>query len=78
MLTQNFINDNLSFSDRGNKMEIKEPKSKFLKVRCNKCNNEQIVFGSASTDVTCLVCGKEMATPRGGKAAIKARVLEVL
>jgi small subunit ribosomal protein S27e len=59
-------------------MEIKEPKSKFLKVRCPKCNNEQIVFGNASTVVSCLVCEKELSIPRGGKAAIKARVLEVL
>jgi len=59
-------------------MEIKEPKSKFLKVRCPKCNNEQIIFGNASSKVSCLVCGKELARPKGGKAAIKSRVLEVL
>ena len=59
-------------------MEIKEPKSKFLKIRCPKCNNEQIIFGNASSEIKCLVCGKELAKPKGGKAAIKARVLEVL
>jgi small subunit ribosomal protein S27e len=59
-------------------MEIKEPKSKFLKIRCLKCNNEQIIFGNASTKVNCLVCNKEVAKPRGGKVSVKARVLEVL
>lgn len=59
-------------------MEIKEPKSKFLKVRCPKCNNEQIIFGNASTNVNCLVCSKELAKPKAGKASVKARVLEVL
>jgi small subunit ribosomal protein S27e len=59
-------------------MEIKEPKSRFLKVRCVKCNNEQIVFGNASSQVNCLVCNKEIAKPKGGKASVKARVLEVL
>ncbi|MBW3011823.1 30S ribosomal protein S27e [Candidatus Woesearchaeota archaeon] len=59
-------------------MEIKEPKSRFLKVRCVKCNNEQIIFGNASSQVNCLVCSKELAMPKGGKAAVKARVLEVL
>ncbi len=59
-------------------METREPKSKFLKVRCLKCNNEQIIFGNASSKVNCLVCNKDIAKPRGGKAAIKARVLEVL
>ncbi|MBW2995398.1 30S ribosomal protein S27e, partial [Candidatus Woesearchaeota archaeon] len=55
-----------------------EPKSKFLKVRCPKCNNEQIIFGNASTDVNCLVCNKELAKPKGGKAVVKSRILEVL
>ena len=57
---------------------LKEPTSKFVKVRCAKCKNEQIIFGKASTAVNCLVCGKPLADPTGGKARIKARVLEVL
>ncbi len=56
---------------------IKEPISKFIKVRC-KCKNEQIIFGKASTTVKCLVCGNVLAEPTGGKSKIKARVLEVL
>ncbi len=57
---------------------IREPVSKFIKVRCPKCKNEQIIFGKASTEVMCLVCGRALASPKGGKAKIKARVLEVL
>lgn len=53
-------------------------KSKFLKVRCSKCKNEQIIFGNASTVVPCLVCAKEVAYPTGGKSKLSARVLEVL
>ena len=56
----------------------KEPESKFIKIRCPKCKNEQIMFGKASTVVNCLVCGKQLATPSGGRAKVKARVLEVL
>lgn len=56
----------------------KETKSKFIKLRCPKCKNEQIVFGKASTTVACLVCSKELAEPTGGKTRVKARVLEVL
>ncbi|PIN70577.1 30S ribosomal protein S27e [Candidatus Woesearchaeota archaeon CG11_big_fil_rev_8_21_14_0_20_43_8] len=55
-----------------------EPNSKFIKIRCPKCKNEQIVFGKASIKVNCLVCGKVLASPTGGKAQIKARILEVL
>ena len=54
------------------------PTSKFVKVRCAKCKNEQVIFGKASTTVKCLVCGEVLSTPTGGKSNITARVLEVL
>ncbi len=59
-------------------MRTAESTSKFIKVRCPKCKNEQIVFGKSSTKVNCLVCGKLLAEPTGGKGKIKARILEVL
>ncbi len=59
-------------------MRSSTPKSKFIKVRCSKCKNEQIIFGNACKVVQCLVCNKELAYPCGGKARISARVLEVL
>jgi len=57
---------------------IKEPKSKFIKLRCPKCKNEQIVFGKPSTQIKCLICDKILVEPSGGKGKIKARILEVL
>jgi len=57
---------------------MRETTSKFIKVRCHKCKNEQIMFGKASSPIDCLVCGKRLADPVGGKAKVKARVLEVL
>ncbi len=53
-------------------------KSKFLKVKCNDCENEQIIFGSATSRVDCTVCGRTLAEPGGGKAIIKTQILEVL
>ncbi|HIH32195.1 TPA: 30S ribosomal protein S27e [Candidatus Woesearchaeota archaeon] len=58
--------------------KIRETTSKFIKVRCPKCKNEQNIFGKSASDVRCLVCGRSLASPTGGKAKIKARVLEVL
>lgn len=52
--------------------------ARFLKLRCNKCKNEQIVYGRTATSVKCLVCGESLAKPTGGKAKVDARVLEVL
>lgn len=57
---------------------IKEPESKFIKVRCPKCKNEQIIFGKSATVVKCLVCDRVLAESTGGKSKIKARILEVL
>ena len=57
---------------------IRETKSKFIKVRCNKCKNEQIVFGKAASNVKCLVCNEILLEPMGGNSKIRARVLEVL
>lgn len=57
---------------------IKEPTSKFIKVRCPKCKNEQIIFGKASSEIKCLVCGKVLADSTGGKSRVKSRILEVL
>lgn len=56
---------------------ISKPKTKFLKVVCDKCKNEQIIFNKAASSVKCLVCGNELAEPRGGKAKIKAKVIQV-
>ncbi len=60
------------------KEKIREPTSKFIKVRCPKCKNEQVSFGKASSKVKCLVCNKILVEPTGGKSRIKARILEVL
>lgn len=57
---------------------IKESESRFIKVRCPKCKNEQIIFGKNSTRVKCLVCDKTLSVPTGGKGKIKSRILEVL
>jgi len=53
-------------------------KNRFIKVRCQSCKNEQIIFEGATTPVKCLVCDTPLAEPKGGKAEIKARILEFL
>jgi len=52
--------------------------SKFIKIKCSKCKNSQVIFGKASTKVHCLSCGSIIALPAGGKAKIRARIEEVL
>ena len=57
---------------------MSEPKSKFIKVRCKDCENEQVIFYRASTPISCHICGSKLAIPKGGKAEIKSEILEIL
>lgn len=54
------------------------PTAKFLKVRCPKCKNEQIIFEKATTNIPCLVCNNILAESSGGKTKLKSRTLETL
>jgi small subunit ribosomal protein S27e len=57
---------------------MQKVKSKFIKVRCNDCENEQALFDKASSTVNCHICGSKLAIPSGGKAKIKGKILEVV
>ena len=57
---------------------MESKKSGFVKIKCHECGNEQVIFGRASTEVKCTKCAAVVAIPRGGKAAIKAEILELL
>ena len=57
---------------------MKKTKSKFIKVRCKDCENEQVLFDKASSQVSCHICGSKLAIPKGGKAEIKGELLEVI
>jgi small subunit ribosomal protein S27e len=56
---------------------IPRPRSNFVRVKCTKCGNEQVVFGYATTKVSCNVCGTILAEPSGGKAKIKGEIVTV-
>ncbi len=57
---------------------IKLPKSKFVRVVCRKCKNEQIIFTKSATEIRCLKCGEILVEPTGGEAIIKAKILNVI
>jgi len=57
---------------------MNKPTSKFIKVRCKDCENEQVLFNKSSSVVSCHICGSKLAIPKGGKADIKGEILEVL
>lgn len=57
---------------------IPKPSSRFLRVKCEDCGNEQVVFDRAASTVLCAVCGATLAKPMGGKSAIRGDVVGVL
>jgi small subunit ribosomal protein S27e len=56
--------------------QSRKNRSRFVKVKCPDCENEQVVFEKSSTVVSCVVCSKVLATPSGGKAALQAEIVE--
>ena len=55
---------------------MNEKRGYFIKVKCQDCGNEQILFSKASSVVKCLVCGATLATTTGGKAEIRGDRIE--
>jgi len=56
----------------------KKPKSKFLKISCPRCHNLKIIFGKSSSLTKCDKCNRLLIKTTGGKAKIKARVVQIL
>ncbi|HSQ53444.1 MAG TPA: 30S ribosomal protein S27e [Acidobacteriota bacterium] len=57
---------------------IPKPKSRFYRIKCPDCGNEQFVFSHATTIVHCNVCGAILAEPSGGKTVVNGEVTAVL
>ncbi len=51
---------------------------KFLKVKCRKCKNEQVIFEKPSMKVRCTKCNEVIALPTGGKADIRTTITGVV
>jgi len=54
---------------------IPTPKSHFIRVKCQDCGNESIVFDRPATTVNCAVCGATLVRPSGGKGVVRGIAL---
>ena len=50
----------------------------FIKVKCEGCKNEQVIFNKASMQVKCIVCNAVLAEPTGGSARVLAKLIQEL
>ena len=57
---------------------IPKPKTKFLKVKCKGCGNEQTIFSAPSSNVKCLKCENILAESTGSKLKLKSKVVKIL
>ncbi|MEM0472796.1 MAG: 30S ribosomal protein S27e [Sulfolobales archaeon] len=63
---------------RKRKILIPEPRSRFVRVRCPQCGNEQVIFDHATFPVRCFICGTQLVRSTGGKAIINGEVIKIL
>ncbi|MEM0159144.1 MAG: 30S ribosomal protein S27e [Thermoplasmataceae archaeon] len=50
--------------------------SKFVRLKCRDCGNEQVTYTRVTSTVTCNICGSTIARPTGGVFEISAEIIE--
>lgn len=63
---------------RKRKVLIPMPRTKFVKVKCPSCGNEQVVFDCATFPVRCLICGTQIVQSTGGRAKLLGGPVKIL
>lgn len=58
--------------------QIPKSKTKFIRVKCQSCGNEQAIFESASTTPKCQACNTILAETTGTKIRLKAEKIKDL
>jgi len=53
---------------------IPKPNSKFNKVNCNECGEQQVIYSHVTTAITCNSCGNTIAKPTGSLAKISGKI----
>lgn len=60
------------------KQILKTPKSKFIRLMCKKCENEQVIYNKVASVVKCTKCDEILAEPTGGEALVRGKVVQNL
>ena len=68
----------MSRAGNGNEKLIPRPKTRFFRLKCPGCGNEQNVFSAASTKVKCLVCNTPLAGTGASAIRLKTKVLRIM
>jgi small subunit ribosomal protein S27e len=57
---------------------IPKPRSNFLSVRCTSCQEKQVIYSHATSDINCKSCGNPIAKKAGGKSEILGEIISIL
>ena len=57
---------------------IPEPSSKFQKIKCSECEEEQVIYSHTTTVIKCNSCGNPIAQPTGSKAILFGKISETI
>lgn len=53
---------------------VPKPSSKFNKINCNECGEQQVVYSHVTTEITCNSCGNVIAESTGSLARINGKI----
>ncbi|HET7643320.1 MAG TPA: 30S ribosomal protein S27e, partial [Nitrososphaeraceae archaeon] len=57
---------------------IPQPNSKFLHIKCSKCEEKNIVYSHTTTNIYCKSCNEVLAVKSGGRAKINGYLINSL
>ncbi|MCR4369114.1 MAG: 30S ribosomal protein S27e [archaeon] len=57
---------------------IPKPRTKFLRLKCQGCGNEQNVFSAASRQPKCLACNSVLAQTTASRIRTKTKIIKEL
>lgn len=61
-----------------NNILIPKPKSRYLSVQCNHCNEKTVVYSHTTANITCKSCNEIIAKSSGGMAKIFGNIISTL
>jgi small subunit ribosomal protein S27e len=57
---------------------IPKPRSNFVKIECESCQNTMILYTYSTKAILCKSCNAEISINTGGQSQIKGKILETL
>ena len=57
---------------------IPKPRSNFVKIECESCQNTMILYTYSTKAISCKSCNAEISINTGGQSQIKGKILEIM